>query len=291
MNRYWTLFKWAVRNIKAFTDSNEGEEFPSVSDLEVQGSEIVLPKKPRVVELANFLFSLTNNENSPQKDVLDLLQKSSEVIDNYSDLLVEFENGSPEQKDYAQQAGKVISRFNELVEQAKTPPKTLRGIIARKMYESCGLLSVKDLNKIPIPLKYQIKIPSFNTYAAPLGERKVITTEMGAPDISKKVSVFSSQVKTELSRQTMDMYKMKAIRLLEKKGLCNGLDARTVVMNSPIEIKCNDETCEITQNFPTFDGPDCKILCVFSREKPSGDYRNLVSSSIELENTHQPNTQ
>lgn len=283
MNRDWALFKWAIQNIQAFTESNEGEEFPSISDLEVQGSDIVLPKQPRVVELANFLFSLTMNENSPQMDVLALLRKSSDVINKYSNLLVELENGSSEQKRFAQSATKVISRFNELIEQAQSSPKTLRGRIAQKVYEFCRLLSVKDLNKIPVPQKYQIKIPSFSSEASPLGERKVISLENESSDISRKVSVFSSHVKTELSRQTMDMYIMKAIRLLETQASCNKLIARTIVLKSPIDIKCNDETCEITQSFPTVDGANCKILCVFSRDNPSGDYRRLLSSSIQLE--------
>lgn len=271
MNRDFALFKWAIRNIETFTESNEGEEFPTLSKLEVQGSDIVLPKQPRVVELANILFSLTMNDNSPQQDVLNLLKKSSEVIGCNVNLIAEYANGTSEQKDLAHRANNVIPRFNKLIEQAQTLPTTLRGRIERKMIESRGLLTVTCLNKIPLPLKYQIKIPYFNTYAAPLGERVAVT--MDNSNISKKVSGFSSHVKTELSRQTMEMYRMKAIRLLEKTGLCNGIDARTVVLNTPFEIKCSDEKCQISQLFPTFNGPCYRLLCVFSRDNPHGDNR------------------
>ncbi len=65
------------------------------------------------------------------------------------------------------------------------------------------------------------------------------------------------------------MYQMRAIRLLEKKGLCSVLEARALVMNTPKEIKCDDEICEITQIFPTHDGPYYQVLCRFAREKGS----------------------
>lgn len=145
-----------------------------------------------------------------------------------------------------------------------------------------GLLSVKDLNQIPLPVKFQIKIPSFEQDALPLNEGRVTSWEKENSDVSKKVSGFSTQIKTELSRQTMDMYKMKAIALLERKGLCNFLEARAAVSNIPMEIKFSDTSCEITQCFPTNEGPSYKITCTFCRDTPSGDYRRHVSSSIEL---------
>lgn len=283
MNHDLTQFKWAIRNIQTFTDSNEGHEIPSIAELDVQNNEIVLPKQPRVVELANFLFSLTMNENSPQKNVLDVLLKSSEVIKNYSGLLVALQNGTQEQKDFANSANKVIDRYNELIEKAQNPPKTLRGRLEKKMNESRGLMTVSRLDKIPAPLKYQIEIPQFCTYALPLGDRKSISIAPKGSAISLKVSSFSQHVKTELSPQTMDMYRMRAIRLLEAQGLCNRFDARTAVMNFPIDVKCSDEACEITQRFPTVDGPAYKIFCRFLRDNPSGDYRSLVESSIQLD--------
>jgi hypothetical protein len=270
MNHDSTQFKWAMRNIQTFTDSNEGHEIPSIAELDVQNNEIVLPKQPRIVELANFLFSLTMSENSPQKNVLDLLLKSSEVIKNYSGPLSNSDQ-------------KIINRYNEMVEMAKTPPKTLRGRLEKRMNESRGLMTVSRLDKIPAPIKFQIEIPQFCSYSLPLGERKSISIAAKGSAISQKVSGFSQHVKTELSPQTMDMYRMRAIRLLEEQGLCNRFDARTAVMNFPIDIKCSDEACEITQRFPTVNGPAYKIFCRFLRDKPSGDYRSLVESTIQLD--------
>ncbi len=274
-------FARAIRNIQTFTESNEEGEYPLISDLEVEGMEIILPKRPRMMELANFIFSLTMNENSPQKDVLNAFKESTEIIGKHSNLLVEFENGSSEQKDFAERANKIITRFNELIDRAKTPPKGLSQRIARKMFELCGLFSVKDLNKIPPPQKYLIKVPLFHSAAPSLGDRKVTSDDDS--DTSKKISTLTSHVKTELSRETLDMYRLKAILLLEKKGLCSRLDARTVVMNSPIETKYHDETCEIVQEFSTLSGPLCQIHCIFSRDKPSEDYRQFVSIQISLE--------
>ncbi len=283
MNHDLTQFKWAIRNIKTFIDANEGHEIPSITELDVQNNEIVLPKQPRVVELANFLFSLTMNENSPQKNVLNLLLESSEVIKNCSGYRVALQNGTMEQKEFVNSANKVIDSYNELIDKAQNPPKTLRGRFEKKINESRGLMTASGLDKIPAPLKYRIEIPQFCTYAPSLRERKSISITTGNSVISQKVSGLSQHVKTELSPQTMDMYRMRAIRLLEEQGLCNRFDARTAVMNFPIDIKFTDEACEITQRFPTVDGPAYIIFCRFLRDNPSGDYRSLVQSSIQLE--------
>lgn len=282
MSKEVAEFTRAIRNLQTFTEINEGESFPLISDLEVQGMEIVQPKRPRRIEMANLIFAFTMNDNSPQKEVLNVLKESSEVVGKYSNLLVQYENGSSEQKSFAERANKVITRFNQLIDQATRIPKKLSERIARKMYESCGLFSAKNLYKIELPQKFRIKVPSFEADAAPLFERKITTAEDS--DTLKKVSSLTAQVKTDLSRQTLDMYLMKAIRLLETQGLCNGQDARTAVNKYPIETKCHEEFCEITQCFPTLDNHTYRIHCVFSRDNPSGDYRRLVSCSINLEN-------
>lgn len=292
MNRDFTLLQWAVRNLETFTESNEGAEFPTISDLEVQGSVIVLPKQPRVVKLVNFIFALTMNDNSPQNDVLELLKQSIEVVHRYSNSLVELETGTAEQKDLAKRVYDVTPRVNKVIEQAQCPPKTKREKLVRKVSATRGDLSVKDLNKIQLPpqKKYLIKIPSFNISAPPLSDRIVISNENLPSNISKKVSIFATQVKTELSSQTMDMYRVKAILLLEKRGICNRIDARRAVMSLPIESKCTDELCIITQQLPTYDGPFYRIECIFSRDNPSdskkkhSDYRIFVSCTLEIEN-------
>lgn len=282
MNRDWSLLKWAIGNIEAFTKRNEGEDDPTISDLEVEGTQIIHSKRPREIERANFIFYLTWNENSTEKDVFNLLQESTEVINKYSHLLPELESGPNGLKELANKIYTESLRYNKVIEQAQRDPSTLPGRFTKKLRDMRGHLSVKDLNQIPLPVKYQIKIPSFGNDSLPLGDRRVISWEKENSDVSKKVSGFSTQIKTELSRQTMDMYKMKAIALLERKGLCNFLEARAAVSSIPMEIKCSDTTCEITQCFPTNEGPSYKITCIFCRDTPSGDYRRHLSSSIEL---------
>lgn len=282
MNRDWSLLKWAIGNIEAFTKRNEGEDDPTISDLEVEGTQIVHSKRPREIERANFIFYLTWNENSTEKDVFNILQKSTEEINRCLHLYPELESLPHIPKELVNKVYSGILNYNKVVAQAQRDPKTLSGRCTKKLRDLKGNPSVKDLNQIPLPVKYQIKIPSFGNDSLPLGDRRVISWEKENSDISKKVSNFSTQIKTELSRQTMDMYIMKAVGLLERKGLCNYLEARAAVSSIPIKVKCSDTTCEITQSFPTIEGPSYKITCVFCRDTLSGDYRRHISSSIEL---------
>lgn len=161
--------------------------------------------------------------------------------------------------------------------------------IKRLISKSNDPSSAKDLNTAPLPPKYQIKIPTYPTYAAPLGDRKQISKEESPSDTSKKVSSFSPQVKTDALRDTMTMYRMKAIRMLEKNGLCSPQGARTAVMNLPLEIDLSGNTCNISQKFPTVDGPEYRVTCIFLREnsihqnsKTPTDYNICISCSLDV---------
>ena len=273
----------AVHNIRVLIESNEGNRVPTVSHLEIKGNEIVPPKpgvyQRRSVELANYFFSFTKNENAPQNQVLKLLQ---EDIVEIGKALAKPENNSAR----FQAAKETALLFNNMLDRAKNDPKTRGEKAERFMNRSSGLLSVTHLEKIPLPPKYQLKMPTHLSYAAPLGDRKNISIEESPSNTSKKVSSFTAHVKTDLSKQTMDMYRMKAIRLLESHGLCSRDDARMAVMNFPIETKFSDSLCHISQNFPTVDGPSFRSLCIFSRESEaksgllSSDYTIFVSCSL-----------
>ncbi|MGZ3633315.1 MAG: hypothetical protein ACXWM7_03195, partial [Parachlamydiaceae bacterium] len=114
--------KLALQNLEAFAQQLETE-----------------PTLKKTIALAyNTILSSKSKEQSVH--VLNEILKSSDVVKSYFPLIQVLEEGSPEQKNFAQYVKNAIQRYNNAIEQTTEKHSSWKKKIARLFYQKSGVL-------------------------------------------------------------------------------------------------------------------------------------------------------
>lgn len=277
----------ALENIETFSEQIKKEIVPNLSHLEVQGGKVVaLPHTSlKTISLAygNIIFS----HKDKQSEVLDEILHSSDVIKSYLPLLqVMEEGGTAEQKKFAAYAKSAIERFNHVVDEATSSPHSWQKRIVCFLFQKSGLHIGNRLIKIELPQKafVQIDFPqqSSSGNVRPLKCHSGSKNQISAP-ASEKISHLREAVLPafQVHRQTLELYYMKVIALLERNKLLPNNEARYLVLKTPTMFEIDKQTHLLTINqiLVPLPGQKIEVSATFRM-----DPRTLIFNIFESDN-------
>lgn len=258
----------ALANLKTFSQQLEKEPFPNLSHLDVREGQIVARDGSlgKVMSLAYNIVGLEAKEKDQK--VLTEIEQSIDVVDRCFHLLQSMEyEGDAEQQRFAAYAMQEIARFNKIIDQTAETPPTLTGRIAHFIYRQSGLLIGKKLKKIQIPQLPVRKIDFPQRVQKPTEPLK-ISTKMNSEATAASFRIASLHEAVmpgwQVSRQTLELYAMKAIALLEQHALTHQ-EARAIVDKTSKEMHVNrqEKLLTISQHLKPEPGKTVHITLSF----------------------------
>lgn len=283
----------ALEDLETFSNQVEKEPLPCLAHLEIQeGKLIALPSTSLKKTISLAYNNIITPSFQPASEVVGRLLHSSDIIRNYLPLIQGMEEeGSPEQKKFAAYAKAAIERFNRAVEGAASPNRNWQQRIQCFFYQKSGLLIGNRLVKIEIPQKAQIHIdfapqmPSscVKPIKARGNNRKADPSSPAAQKISNLRQMMLPQF--QLQRQTLELYYMKAIALIERHKLLPNNEARAITRSTPYTYKLDTQSDSLTicQKLCPIPGHQIDLSATFGLDLHAQTFTIFLSDHLSLE--------
>ena len=281
--------KQALDNLETFTQQIEKELVPNLSHLKVQEGKLVVTSpsslKKTIALAYNFIISSKVKEQS--SEVLNEILHSSDIIKSYFPLIQGMEEGTAEQKTFALYANNAIKRFNDVVDRAATKSPSWKKKFARLFYGKRGLLVGDRLIKIDLPQRafLHIDFPQLSSTTEPkrIGNVSPISSDTS----SEKISLLREMVipTFQVQRQTLELYYMKIIALLERHKLMSNKDARLIVLRTPTQLTIDKEShlLTISQHLIPIPGQYVEISASFRMDPRTLNYNIFHEDHLSIE--------
>jgi len=265
--------KLALQNLEAFAQQLETE-----------------PTLKKTIALAyNTILSSKSKEHSAR--VLNEILQSSDVVKSYFPLIQVLEEGTPEQKNFAQYAKNAIQRYNNAIEQTTEKHPSWKKKIARLFYQKSGVLIGNRLVKIELPQKAFVHI-DFPRVSNNANTRKIATVSLSSVEsieATHKISTLRDSVipTFQVPRQTLELYYMKIISLLEKNPLMSLREARALVLKAPTQLAIDKQTQRLTisQQLIPLPGQCIHVSATFQIDPRTLNYNIFHSDFLSVEAT------
>lgn len=280
----------ALENLETFTRQLEKEIVPNLSHFAVmEGKLIALPAVPLKKRIALAYQNIISPQLDKQSAVLDEILNSSDVIKSYFPLIQVMEEGSPEQKKFAAYAKGAIVRFNAALDEAANLPPSWQQKIVCFLYEKSGLLIGDRLVKIDLPQKACLHI-DFPPQTLPIpGAPKnysTLSNEMIAGS-AEKISLLRELVipAFQVQQQTLELYYMKIIALLERNKLFSTVEARALVLKTPTTLSLDKEAqlLTISQQLIPLPGQLIEVSASFHKDKRTLNFSIFQSDNLSTQ--------
>lgn len=286
------ILKQALENLETFAKQIKKELIPNLSNLKVQqGKVIAFPtistKKKISIAFQNIICSAVNEQSA----VLDEILRSSDVIKSYFPLIQVMEEGTPEQKKFAAYAKSAIELYNHVLDEAANTPPSWQQKIVSFIYKKSNLLIGDRLVKIDLPQNAHIQIHFPDALPVSGGYKNNYSTSISnvADDAAEKISQLRDQVIPSLQaqRQTLELYNMKIIALLERNQLFSKIEARNLVFKTPTFTFLNKESqlLTISQQLTPLPGQLIEVSATFQMDNRTHNYSIFHSDNLSIEST------
>lgn len=175
-----------------------------------------------------------------RKDVL----KAVEQLNRYRFLIEKLKKGTPAEQELAEKVTEAINNYNDNCD--KRIQACLSGKHRLTQFFSKHKLQDQELPKIILPKKITVQ-RHFPEHLLPKEAQKITSNAAFAVPISK---------------QSAELFHMKAIALLEKYGIASNYEARAFVKKTPIHttIEKDTSTCTLTQTLSLFPGQTIIVM-------------------------------
>lgn len=277
----------ALENLETFSQQVEKELVPNLSHFEVQDGKLVAVPHASLKKTISLAYSnLVQPGTDEPSEVLDEILHSSDIIKSYLPLIMR-EGGTPEQKKFAAYAKKAIERFNLAIDKAKAPPPTWQKKIVRFLYQKSGLL-INRLVRIEFHQKAFLHI-DFPHQTSKASSKPIKINPANTDTAAKKISNLRELMipAFQVEKQTLELYHMKVIALLERHHLLSKLEARKIVVNKPIQIELDkqEQLLTIAQTLIPLPGQKIEVSVLFKKDPRTLTFSIFVSDNLSLKST------
>ncbi len=182
-----------------------------------------------------------------------------------------------------------IERFNHILDEAANFPPSWQQRIVCFLYEKSGLLIGDRLVRIDLPQKTCLHIDF--PHPSPENSRTKKNYSTHANDTIagavEKVSHLRELVipTVQVQRQTLELYFMKIINLLETNKLFSKLEARSLVLKTPTHITLDNEAQQLTisQQLTPLPGQLVEVSATFQKDKRTLNFSIFQSDNISTQ--------
>jgi hypothetical protein len=227
----------------------------------------------------------------------DKLQHRKEVLwairqlQIHSRTLAELQNGNPNEQEIAVQAIETITRFNAFID--KTRSKPFNAQIANFLLEQNSRLNLGELAKIHLPqpisveVYYSEKDKGFSLEDKKFSSKVLCLSTDKISFLSRHMAPVSPLHKENiphLSKQALELFKMKVIALMEKHALLSNQEARRTMRSAIIQTKIELETllCYVSCKVNPYPGQTIRVTATFEFDPQTSIYSFLQSKSVEF---------
>lgn len=214
----------------------------------------------------SFFLSKPKTENlSEVKRAIDILKSNYRLIEKWS-------SGSPQEQKLAASATAVIAQYNSIIETVRQKPKSLNARINHFLLKKSGQLLPRELAQIHLPkmlslqIRYQEGGVKRISASAAVSSQKVSHQKVShlGGHLLPLIPLSHCQV-AHLSRQTLELFQMKAISLIEQHALLSNSDARTAMRKAQLQSSVENDACMVSCTLSPFPGHAIAISGVFER--------------------------
>ncbi len=283
--------KQALENLEIFVRQIEKELVPNLSHLDVlEGKLIALPTAPLKKRIGLAYQNIISPHLEKKSAVLDEILHSSDIIKSYFPLIQVMEEGTPEQKKFAAYAKGAIERYNHALDGAANQPPSWQQKIVCFIYEKSGLLIGNRLVKIDLPQKAYLHIDFPQPFPNNTGSKKNYCTlsNESIAGAAEKISYLRELVipAFQVQQQTLELYYMKIIALLENK-LFSKVEARSLVLKTPTNILLDKEAQRVTisQRLVPLPGQLVEVSATFLMDKRTLNFSIFQSDNFSNKST------
>lgn len=201
-----------------------------------------------------------------KREHIEILQ-AIELISRQRLFIQKLKDGTPEEKKLANSLTKIIEAYND-TQQSQEKNKTHHENKVSKFFQKFESFSFSEFPKIDLP---QEKSITFNSPG-------ILLSRLNKPSSS-----------IQLSKQTTELFQMKALALLERYGIATNPEARGLVKNSPIiaTIESGTSKCILTQQLLLFPGQTVVVMGSSELDSKTQSIHRLFPETfyISLEST------
>ena len=277
----------ALANLETFAQRIENESYTDLSQFEVKEGKIVALSETALSKVIALAYQIVSPSAEEGKKVLDEVLESSNVVRNYFPFIQMLEDGNSEQQMFAEHVKGAIARFNNVIDKVLAQPPTLAGRIVHYFYEHSRQLMGTRLRKIDIPQKTSLKIEFQTVSKASAGQafdiNKKKISELQAP-ASQKIAILHDSIMSgsPVSKQTLELYAMKAISLLGQHAFLPHADASIIVSKTAKEMFIDRQKLQLTisQKLTPMPGQEFDISISFQADPLTSKYTIPVSHQI-----------
>lgn len=273
--------KEALENLSTLTAAGEAPTLATLAQLDVREGRIVpLPlgalKKAWQIAFAFLSAKFPTLPVVCKDDLYQTVVESSEIVSKNASLLYFWEGGAAEQRRFATYAKTVIARFNKFVEDTKQAASDTTYFF--KFFHTQQFKLGKTLTKIEVTptSSLNIHIPTLSsTQFDPLKMLSKIASK--APGmLTKKVAQLRESF---LPVQAKELFLMKAISLLERKGIASHAEARVMVRRGIIRTTCEEGIHTLSLTLHPYPDRTIEIEGAFMGRIPLPDSFHISLSS------------
>lgn len=277
----------ALENLEIFSQQVENELVPNLSHFEVQeGKLLAIPHASLKKTISLAYSNLVLPGMDEHSEVLNEILHSSDIVKSYLPLIMS-EDGTLEQKGFATYAKKAIERFNQAIDKTKALPPTWQKRIVRFLYQKSGLL-MHRLVKIELPQKASLHI-EFPHQTSKTNSKPIKINPATVNPAAKRISHLREIMipAFQVEKQTLELYYMKVIALLERHQLLSNFEARMIVINKPIQIELDkqEQLLTISQTLIPLPGQQIDVSVAFKKDPRTLTFSIFVSDNLSLKST------
>lgn len=227
----------------------------------------------RIIKLAHRVVGIFSSSEKSPTDFIDQVRISGDIVKSYFPLIHLLEDGDPHQQKFARDVKEVVNRFNCAIDCYTNRFPHWGKRIARFLYSQGSMMIGDRLAKIelPAPASKQIHFSQFQVLPSVIDkEYNQHQYQEGGPVASQKISALcqAAMPMAKPATQTMELYLMKVISLLEKSGLMTNSEAREIVRNSDFHTSLDKEhhVLTISQTLVPMPGQTIEVTGAFKRD-------------------------
>jgi hypothetical protein len=230
----------------------------------------------RSLLLKSFEFESNKRAKKRQQSDENEVLAAIEVINRKRLLIQRLEAGSPDEQKLADSFTRAIGIYNQ-IQDKRTQARTLSAKGRRKLFSAENAVEIMPLPKIDLPQQHTVE------FHYPENTPKLKSKRTVSAVQQKKASI------VPLSKQSADLFYMKALSLLERYGIATNPEARAIVRQSPIltVIDGDDATCTLTQTLTLFPGQTVVVIGTSALDPKTQTIHQLFPDtfSVSLEST------
>lgn len=277
----------ALENLETFSQQVEKELLPNLSHFEVQEGKLVAVPHTSLKKTISLAYSnLVLPGTDERSEVLNEILHSSDIIKSYLPLIMR-EGGTSEQKKFAAYAKRAIERFNQAIDKTKALPPTWQKRIVRFLYQKSGLL-INRLVRIELPQKAFLHV-DFPHQTSKASSKPIKINSATTDAAAKKISNLREMMipAFQVEKQTLELYHMKVIALVERHQLLSNFEARMIVVNKPIQIELDkqEQLLTISQTLAPLPGQQIDVSVTFKKDPRTLTFSIFVSDNLSLKST------